>query len=321
MTIADLCGLYMKNDRLVSWGIFVLLCIIWGSSFILMKASKDELSWPQIASLRIFSAGAVMLPFAFFYFTRIPKNKLLMVLLSAICGNLLPAYLFAGAIVKNIDSSLAGILNSLTPICVVVTGILFFRAKINRRNIMGVLIGFAGLMLLTLAAKKGISFENVEYTLWILLATILYGFNINIVAHYLKDINPVHLAVVSISFMMIPTGIVLWQQDFLQLPLNHDDTLLAVINSVMLGVAGTAIATALFYVLVRKAGGLFASLVTYGIPFVAVGWGFIFGETITLLQILCLAIILCGVYLANIPKKKEPLTGTGSNWNAKGKAS
>ena len=91
-----------------------------------------------------------------------------MVILSAVCGNLLPAYLFAGAIAKNIDSSLAGILNSLTPICVVVTGILFLDQKLKGRKIVGVIIGFAGLTLLTLAAKKGISFENVQYTLWIL---------------------------------------------------------------------------------------------------------------------------------------------------------
>ena len=289
----------MKNDKLVSWGIFVLLCIIWGSSFILMKASKNELTWAQIASLRIFSAGIVMLPFAFFHFSRIPLKKMPLVILSAVSGNLLPAYLFAGAIAKNIDSGLAGILNSLTPICVVVTGIIFFKSKTENRKIFGVLIGFAGLTLLTLAGKGGISFENVQYTLWILLATILYGFNINIVGHYLKDINPIQLAVVSIAFMIIPTGIVLWQGNFLQLPFDDDATLLAVINSVMLGIAGTAIATALFYILVKKAGGLFASLVTYGIPFVALTWGFIFGENIGLLQIGCLGIILSGVYLAN----------------------
>ena len=308
----------MKNDRLVSWVIFVLLCIIWGSSFILMKASKDELTWAQIASLRIFSAGVVMLPFAFFYFFKIPSKKIPLVILSAICGNLLPAYLFAGAIAKNIDSSLAGILNSLTPICVVVTGVLFFRSKIEKRKIIGVIIGFAGLTLLTIAAKKGISFENVEYTLWILLATILYGFNINIVGYYLKDINPIHLAVVSIAFMIIPTGVVLWQQNFLQLPFDDDATLLAVLNSVMLGVAGTAIATALFYVLVKKAGGLFASLVTYGIPFVALTWGFIFGENITLLQVACLGIILCGVYLANRPRKKEIVSSSEFDFESKG---
>jgi len=299
MLIADLCASFMKKDRVVSWGIFILLCIIWGSSFILMKASKEELSWALIASLRIFSAGIVMLPFAFFYFLKIPGKKILLVILSAICGNLLPAYLFAGAIAKNIDSSLAGILNSLTPICVVITGIIFFKSKIQGRKILGIIIGFAGLILLTLASKKGISFDNLEYTLWILLATILYGLNINIVSHYLKDINPIHVAVVSITFMIIPTGIVLWQQDFLQLPFDNDATLLAVINSVMLGVAGTAIATALFYILVKKAGGLFASLVTYGIPFVALAWGFVFGEEITLPQIVCLGIILSGVYLAN----------------------
>jgi drug/metabolite transporter (DMT)-like permease len=298
----------MKNDKFINWAIFILLCVIWGSSFILMKASKEELSWGQIASLRIFSAGVVMLPFAFFHFSKIPMKKMPLVILSAICGNLLPAYLFAGAISKNLDSGLAGILNSLTPICVVVIGIIFFKSKIQSRKLLGVIIGFAGLALLTLAAKEGISFENLQYTLWILAATILYGFNINIVGHYLKEINPIHLAVVSITFMLIPTGIVLWQQDFLQLPFDNDKTLLAVINSVMLGIAGTAIATALFYVLVKKAGGLFASLVTYGIPFIAVAWGFVFGENINILQIGCLFIILCGVYLANMPAKKEILS-------------
>lgn len=289
----------MKNDRLVSWGIFILLCIIWGSSFILMKVTKEELTWAQIASLRIFSAAIVMMPFAFFYFSKIPKKKLPLVIISAICGNLLPAYLFALAIARDLDSGLAGILNSLTPICVVITGILFFRSQIAARKIIGVIVGFAGLTLLTLFGERGLSFENLEYTLLILLATVLYGLNVNIVGHYLKDINPVHLAVVSISFMIIPTGIVLWQGDFLQLSFDDSEIVVAIINSVMLGIAGTAIATALFYVLVKKAGGLFASLVTYGIPFIAIAWGFVFGENITVLQIGCLGIILCGVYLAN----------------------
>src|SRR6185503_12385360 len=105
-----------------------------------------------------------------------------------------------------------------------------------------------------------------------------------------------------------PTGIVLWQTGFLSLSFDDSDVFLSVLNSVMLGVAGTAIATALFYVLVKKAGGLFASLVTYGIPFIALTWGFIFGEKITLLQVSCLGIILIGVYLANMTRKQEIIT-------------
>jgi drug/metabolite transporter (DMT)-like permease len=118
--------------------------------------------------------------------------------------------------------------------------------------------------------------------------------------------------------MLIPTGIVLGQQNFLRLPFDNDDTLLAVINSVMLGVTGTAIATALFYVLVKRAGGLFASLVTYGIPFIALAWGFTFGENITWLQIACLGIILFGVYLANMPKKKEMATSSEFEFEREG---
>jgi drug/metabolite transporter (DMT)-like permease len=73
----------------------------------------------------------------------------------------------------------------------------------------------------------------------------------------------------------------------------------------MLGIVGSAIATALFYVLIKRAGGLFASLVTYGIPFIGMFWGVFDGEKITLKQIACLAIILFGVFLVNLPDKKN----------------
>lgn len=286
------------NSKVVNWCIFILLCIIWGSSFILMKWSREGLSATQIASVRIFSAALVLLPFGIFHLAKIPGKKILLAILSGVLGNLLPAYIFAYAIAKNIDSSLAGILNSLTPICVVIIGIIFFNAKIGFRKIAGVLIGFTGLCLLTLS-KSGISFENMGSALWIVLATILYGFNVNIVSHYLKEINPFHLTTVSLSFMIIPTAFVLWQQDFLNLAFNESIVRWSVIISVLLGIAGTALATALFYMLVKRAGGLFASLVTYGIPFVAIAWGFFYGENITVIQVACLGIILSGVWLAN----------------------
>lgn len=289
----------MKNDGFISWGIFILLCIIWGSSFILMRWGSEGLSAAQIASIRIFSAGIAVLPFALFQFSKIPGKKIPLVILSAVCGNLLPAYLFATAITKSIDSSLAGILNSLTPICVVVIGILFFGTKPGRKKILGVLIGFGGLCLLTLSGKKGISFENLEYAFLIVLATVLYGVNVNLVSRFLKDLNPIHLATVSLAFMIIPTVLVLWQQDILHIPFEESAVRWSLISSVILGIVATAIATVLFYILVKRAGGLFASLVTYGIPFVAIAWGFVYGENITLLQIGCLGIILSGVYLAN----------------------
>lgn len=284
-----------------------------------MQDSQQGLSAAQIAALRIFSAGFVFIPFAFFHFRKIPRNKLLPVILSALFGNLLPAFLFAEAIMK-IDSSLAGILNSLTPICVVVIGIFFFKDKIKSQQIVGVLTGFLGLVLLTLVPllleKKDISFNNLSYTLLIVAATFLYGINVNMVGHYLKEVKPVHIATVSLSFMTIPTGLILWQQGFLQLNFNDVHVQNSVWASIVLGIVCSAIATILFYILVQRAGILFASLVTYGIPFIALFWGFIDGENLTWVRLVCLALILLGVFLANRPDKKEavPLdTAPGKN--------
>src|SRR4030095_11944198 len=78
----------------------------------------------------------------------------------------------------------------------------------------------------------------------------------------------------------------------------------AVVEAAMLGIVGSAIATALFYVLIKRAGGIFASLVTYGVPFIGILWGILDGEKITIKQVACLGIILLGVYLANLSGKK-----------------
>lgn len=307
----------LMSNRLISWTIFLVLCLIWGSSFKLMKDSTTALTASQIAALRIFSAGAVFLPFAVFHIRKLPAKKLGMVILSAVFGNLLPAFLFAIAMTK-IDGSLGGILNSLTPICVAVIGIVFFKDRIQSQKIMGVLTGFLGLVLLILMpafmGDKTISFDNISYTLLVLLATFLYGINVNMVSHYLKGLNPVHLATVSLAFMLIPTSLVLWQQHFFSLDFSNKAVQHSVLASAALGVFGSAVATALFYILVQRAGALFASLVTYGIPFIALGWGLFDNEKITWVQVACLSIILLGVYLANRPeKKKVNLSGPPSN--------
>ncbi|MGQ0737474.1 MAG: EamA family transporter, partial [Bacteroidota bacterium] len=98
---------------------------------------------------------------------------------------------------------------------------------------------------------------------------------------------------------------VLWQQGFAELSFSAKNVQEAVILIALLGIVGSAIATALFYILVKKSGGLFASLVTYGIPFVALFLGFMDGEKITWLEFICLGIILLGVYLANRPERKK----------------
>jgi len=287
----------MSRQKVVNWLIFMLLSVIWGSSFILMKKSAESLSGWQIGAIRIFSAGLVFFPFAVFHVKKIPLRKLPLIIASGLLGNFFPAFFFAIAIEK-IDSSMEGILNSLTPLFVIVIGILFFNDKTQIKKIAGVLIGFVGLLILSLS-KTSFATSELGYMLLILLATLFYGFNVNIVSRYLKEVNPMQMAAISLSIIAIPAGIIAWQENVFSIAQHDAAALWPITASVLLGIVGSAIATALFYMLIRRAGGLFASLVTYVIPIISIFWGLLDNENITVIQMACLGLILSGVYLAN----------------------
>lgn len=287
----------MTRYKLGNWALFILLSFIWGSSFILIKIAGDDLTGSQIGSTRIAAAGLLFLPLAIFHLKHIPLKKLHIVILSGAFGNLFPAFLFAIAIEK-IDSSLAGILNSMTPLFVIVLGIFFFRMKVQGKKIAGVLIGFAGLVILSFS-KGPININDFGFTLLIVLATILYGLNVNMVGYYLKDVDPFKIATVSMAAIGVPAAIVMWQQNVFSLIRFDSAAQTSIAIVILLGIMGTAIATALFYVLIQRAGALFASLVTYAIPVVAIFWGILDDEQVSLIQISCLGMILGGVYLAN----------------------
>lgn len=285
------------SDKLINWGIFLVLSIIWGSSFILMKEGMHTLSPYQVASIRILSAGLVLTPFALKALKQIPQNKWLLVILSGLLGNFIPAYLFCIAETQ-IDSSLAGILNALTPLFTILVGISFFQLKANKTKIWGVIIGFIGLCLLMVSGKE-VSFQNISYAGFVLIATLCYGINVNMVGRHMKEVGSLNIASLAFVFLIIPSAIILYVTGYTNLPLTDTPVLKATAASFILGVLGTAFASIIFYMLVKRAGTLFASMVTYGIPFVAVFWGLLDGEKITLLQVGCLGVILCGVYLVN----------------------
>lgn len=286
----------MVKQNIFQWALFVLLSLVWGSSFILMKKSTDHLNGVQIGAIRIFSAGICFLPFAVFHLRSIPAKKLGIVILTGLLGNFFPALLFATAIEGNGQSSLASILNSLTPLFVIVIGVLFFKSKVQSKKITGVLVGFAGLVVLSVS--KG-DLSTDPGLLLILVATIFYGLTVNLVSHFLKEVGGFKIATVSLAFMAIPSAWILWQQHVFSIARYDHEARLSIAIACLLGVVGSAIATALYYILIQKAGAVFASLVTYCIPVVAIIWGILANEDITVIQVGCLAIILFGVYMAN----------------------
>lgn len=287
----------MARQNFTNWLLFIVLSVVWGSSFILMKKSSEHLNGLQIGAIRIFAAGVSFLPLAVFHVAKIPLKKLGIVIVTGLLGNLLPALLFASAIKGNGESSLASILNSLTPLFVIVISVLFFRSKVQSKKMAGVLVGFAGLVMLSLS--KGRLSANDSGLLLILIATVFYGITVNLVSYYLKEIDGFKIASVSLTVMALPAAFILWQQNVFSLARYDEEARWSIAIACLLGIVGSAIATALYYVLIQKAGGLFASLVTYAIPVVAIIWGLLANEQITAIQIGCLAMILLGVYLAN----------------------
>lgn len=292
------------NHKLFSWLLFLVLSFIWGSSFILMKEGLKELSAYEVASMRMFTAGVVLLPFALKGFCEIQRKETGLIILTGLLGSFIPAILFCVAETK-IDSALAGMLNALTPLFVITAGALFFNSPVQWKKLLGVLVGFSGMLLLFFAKNGNTSSSNLFFASLILIATFCYGLNVNILNKYLKHISSIHIAAVAFVSLIVPSLIILIASGYLQHSFNDLAFIKATAASAVLGVFGTAVASVLFYMLMKRAGPLFSSMVTYGVPFVAVMWGLLAGETITLFQIVGLLIILSGVYLANRPDRER----------------
>ncbi|MEY2587252.1 MAG: hypothetical protein RLY11_1101 [Bacteroidota bacterium] len=240
-----------------------------------------------------------MLPFAKKAYTEVPKEIIRPIVVSGFLGTFFPAYLFCIAQTK-IDSSLAGILNALTPLTTIAIGTAFFNMKLGWTKWVGMILGFAGMLVLLLNGNKEISFNYIGYASFVVIATICYGLNVNVVSKYIQNTAPMHIATIAFTSLIIPTLIILGITGYFTDPrLINGEWTSGTIAAAVLGILGTGVASVSFYMLMKKAGPVFASMVTYGIPFVAIGWGLITGETITVTQMAGMLIILIGVRLAN----------------------
>lgn len=262
-----------------------------------MKLGLEKLTAYQVASIRIVSSGLVLLPTAFKYITKIPRKKIFIIFMSGVLGSLLPAFLFCKA-EQGLDSALAGTLNALTPIFVIIIGAMFFKAKTSFHKVLGIIIAFSGSILLLLS--NGIQgSQNYFYIAYIIIATICYGINVNMVSKSLTGIGSLQIAAVALTTVAIPALVVLIATGIFNHSLADGKVLAAIGYSSLLGIAGTAVASILFYQLMKSAGPVFASMVTYGIPAIAIMWGISYGETVGWKQVICLLIILSGVFVAN----------------------
>ncbi len=281
------------------WVFLFLLALIWGSSFILIKKSLIGLSPMQLGSLRIIITGFILFIAGFNSLKNLSKNTIKWIALSGFLGTFFPAFLFAYAETE-IDSAIASILNSIVPINTILFGFLAFNIISTKRQIIGVLIGFTGAILLISNGAAINPNQNYWYALLVIIATVMYAFNINIIKRHLQDIPPLTIAVGNFIVIIVPAFLVLiYSGFFTQQVLQGPNFSISIFYVFLLSLFGTAIAKVLFNNLVQISTPVFASSVTYIMPIVAVFWGLLDNEVFSFWQGIATLIILGGVYLAN----------------------
>ena len=281
------------------WIFLFLLALIWGSSFILIKKSLIGLSPMQLGSLRIIITGFILFIAGFNSLKNLSKNTIKWIALSGFLGTFFPAFLFAYAETE-IDSAIASILNSIVPINTILFGFLVFNIISTKRQIIGVLIGFAGAILLISNGAAINPNQNYWYAFLVIIATVMYAFNINIIKRHLQNIPPLTIAVGNFIVIIVPAFLVLiYSGFFTQQVLQGPNFSISIFYVFLLSLFGTAIAKVLFNNLVQISTPVFASSVTYIMPIVAVFWGLLDNEVFSFWQGIATLIILGGVYLAN----------------------
>lgn len=285
----------MKNY--LPYGILFLLALIWGSSFILIKRGLEAFGPMQVAELRVAFAGLTMLPFALSYLPRVKMEDIKYYIIVFMCGNFGPAFFFAIAQTK-LASGITGVLNSLVPIFTMLIGVLIFKVKPGKPQILGVLLGFGGAVMLVFARGASTELDSLGYAGLVILATLFYSISLNTIKAKLSHYPPLMTASIPVTLsgimgaLLIPFTPFNWDAAF-----GQDLPNLGYIF--LLGFMGTAVALILFNRLVQLKSALFSSSVTYLIPVVAMIWGIVDGEQLALAHFSGMALILAGVYLIN----------------------
>ena len=290
----------MKNK----WVYLLLLSLIWGTSFILIKKGLIGLTQIQLGSLRIVMTSIILFSVGMPALKEIKRPQWTWIGLSALFGTFFPAFLFAFA-QKHIDSAVASILNSFTPLATAILGYTVFRIYTTKRQILGVLIGLVGSIMLILAGTKINPQQNHWYGILVLIASVGYALNVNIIKKYLKDLSPMAIATGNFVLIVLPALLILIATGYFSQVWTMPKVQVSTGYIAILALFGTALAKILFNKMIQISSPVFASSVTYTMPVVAVMWGVFDGERFGWHQVLSAGIVLLGVYLAHQSKKSS----------------
>lgn len=284
------------------WMLLIALSLIWGSSFILIKKSLNHFNPYEVGALRVLISGIVLMPYAISKIKLFPKRHLKWLIIAGLTGSFIPMFLFPMAETE-VSSSIAGIINSMMPIFVIIVGSLVWKFSTTKRQLLGVLISFFGACILALGSGEGGEIK-VYPILLLLLATLLYAVSTTTIKSKLHEVPAILMSAYIFSFVLfLPSLIALVLSGFFKDLTLNQSTLEGLGFVAILSIVGTGLAMMLNYKLLSISTPLFASTVTLLMPIVAIIWGVLDGEKLTTQQSVGALIILAGlIFLRSKPK-------------------
>jgi drug/metabolite transporter (DMT)-like permease len=298
-----------KSNALRSWILLLILAVIWGSSFILMKHAmfgpqgEKYLSSERVAALRMVVASLVMLPLILQGIKQNYRRYKIPLAAVGILGNGIPAFLFTAAQTK-LDSGITGILNSLTPLFTLVVALIVFRKRYILFNYLGILIALIGAILLIVGHSNSLVGAPAWAYIVVVIATFFYAISVNVIKNMLEDLSPIKITGLALLIVSPFCLAFLIYDGFFTDLVNDPAILKGLPYALTLAVFGTSISLILFNQLIKISSALFASSVTYLMPIMAIIWGFADGEVIVVSDIALAAVIISGIYLVNLKAKK-----------------
>lgn len=285
------------------WLYLFLLSLIWGSSYILIKRGLVGLSPIELGSARIVISTVFLLVLGFNSLSGLSRYHWKWLIITGFLGTFFPSFFFAFAQL-HIDSSVAAILNSLTPIFTVLLGITLFATRMLARQYFGVVLGFVGSLGLVWGGAQINPNQPIGYVLLIISASMCYAINIHFLKHKLSAVSPMAMTLGNFIAILPPALIMLFFSDFFSFQkLQNPEVITSLGYVATLAFFGTAIAKVMFNRFVKMASTVFVSSVTYTLPIVALFWGTLDGEKISGYQLLSTVVILVGVSLAHKKNK------------------
>jgi drug/metabolite transporter (DMT)-like permease len=273
------------------WGLTLTIGLIWGSAFLWIALGVEDLA-PGVVAFGRVALGALALV-AFPPARRaIAREDWSRIVAIAILGNAGPALLFAQAETQ-LDSAVAGMITSGTPVLTLVVASILLWALPGRAQVIGIGIGFIGIVIMTLPSLVGADATPVGVAL-VFLATIGYAINANL----LVPLQQRYGGPAVILWALVLSSVLLAPVAAAGIP-SSEFTGSAVVAVVILGVVGTGIARALAATLGGRVGAARMTTTTYLIPIVAVILGVVFlSESVAPIAILGMATVLIGAWFA-----------------------